>query len=342
LIADGAAHRIEDDVTDDPTLPTPSDRFTGALLGLAIGDSLGMPTMGPRPDAPITGYEPLRDATGDERLHAGEFSSYTEFALCMLESIVSSRGFLDPSTAGYRFAQVLNSDNGFLVDATSRIAIERGVDVGDFQVGAVSSGPVEPGPAARIVPIALVHALGHTNSELFVREVLRATLLTHSTPEAVNGALAMAYALSLVVKREMPPDLLIAEVLSLIDEDEVAQRLRIADAQLKLAAAEATALGEIGTDNTIAQTVAAALYLFAVYQDRFESAVLTAANAGAGATAIAAMTGALSGAWVGAGGIPTSLVDGLEGRMYILMASPALFRTAQQRAGLFLQLHRRM
>jgi ADP-ribosylglycohydrolase len=329
-------------VTDDPTPPTPSDRITGALLGLAIGDALGMPTLGPRPDTPIIGYEPLRDATGQERLHAGEFSSYTEFALCMLESIVSSRGFLDPATAGYRFAQVLNSDNGFLVDTTSRIAIERGVDTGDFQTGAVSAGPVEPGPAARVAPVALVHSLGHINSELFVREVMRATLLTHSTPEAVNGALAMAYALALVVKREMPPALVIPEVLSLIDEDAVAQRLRVADAQFQSRADETRALAEIGTDNTIAHTVAAALYLFSVYQDRFEEAVLSGANAGAGATAIAAMTGSLAGAWVGAGGIPAPLVDGLEGRMYILMASPALFRTAQQRAGLFLQLHRRM
>jgi ADP-ribosyl-[dinitrogen reductase] hydrolase len=300
-----------------------------------------MPVLGPRPEEPITGYEPLRDAEGNVRLRAGEFSSHTELALCAVESIVTSRGFIDPATAGYRFAQVLNSDNGFLLDATSRVAINAAVESGDFQVGAASAGPIEPGPAARVAPIALVHALGHVNSELFVREVMRSTLLTHCAPEAVNGALAMAYAVALVLKREMPPELLIAEVMSLIDEDEVARRLRVADAVLKGGASEAQALAEIGTDNTIAQTVASALYLFAQYQGRFEEAVLAAANAGPGATAIGAMTGALSGAWVGASGIPVALLEGLEGRMYILMASPALFRTAQQRAGLFLQLHRR-
>jgi hypothetical protein len=32
------------------------------------------------------------------------------------------------------------------------------------------------------------------------------------------------------------------------------------------------------------------------------------------------------------------LVDGLEGRMYILVAGPGLYRAAQRRAGMFLKL----
>jgi ADP-ribosyl-[dinitrogen reductase] hydrolase len=326
-------------VIDDPHSPTPSERFTGCLLGLAIGDALGMAGEGRRAGGPIRGYEPLLDADGNEREPAGQFSSHTELALCLVETLVTANGFIDPDSAGYRFLQVLQSEHGHFLDETTRSALERASETGDFQAGA-GADPVAPGPAARIAPVALVHALGRVNPELLVREVMRATLLTHAQPEAVNGALAMAYALTLVARREVPPELLIAEVLSFIDEDDIARALRVAAAALADAFADTDAPARIGGGG-IAPAVATALYLFARHHDDFETAVLAAANVPCSPAAVGAMTGALAGAWRGARALPLDLVEGLEGRMYILMAAPALYRTAQRRAGLFLQLHQR-
>jgi ADP-ribosyl-[dinitrogen reductase] hydrolase len=332
-------------MTDEPNVPSASDRFTGCLLGLAIGDALALPTIsGIERRAPITGYEPLRAADGDELVLAGQFTAHTELALCLVESLVTANGFVDPQTAGFRFVQVLSSDHGHLLDPTTRSALQRASETAQYQAGIATDGPVEPGPAARIASIGLVHTLGRLNSELFVREVMRATLITHADPEAVNGALAMAYAVNLVTRRELPPELLIAEILSFIDEDAVARRLRVADAALLARSSvddDASALERIGSSGSIGESIARALYLFCAHQPDFERGVLAAANSGVEAPAVAAMTGALLGAWAGIKAIPASLVDGLDGRMYFLMASPALFRTAQRRAGLFLQLHQR-
>lgn len=332
--------------TDDPNVPAASDRFTGCLLGLAIGDALSLPTstLDAERTEPIVGYEPLRAADGDVRVLAGQFTSHTELALCLVESLVSANGFVDPQMAGFRFIQVLASDHGHLLDPTTRVALQRAAETADYQAGIATDGVVEPGPAARIAPIGLVHTLGRLNAELFVREVMRATLITHAAPEAVNGALAMAYAVHLVTRREIPPELLIAEILSFIDEDTVARRLRVADAALlgrSSMADDAAAMERIGNGGSIGESVARALYLFVVHQPDFKRGVLAAANSGGDAPAVAAMTGALLGAWVGVKAIPPPLVEGLDGRMYFLMASPALFRTAQRRAGLFLQLHQR-
>ena len=142
-------------------------------------------------------------------------------------------------------------------------------------------------------------------------------------------------------RREVPPELLIPEVAAFIDEDNVARRLRLAgdlagragDSERDLANLE-----RIGTSGYVAEAVAAACYCFVTHPDDFTAAVLTAVNAGGDADTVAAMTGALAGAYLGAAAIPGDLVDGLEGRMYLLVSAPSLYRVAQRRAGLFLQL----
>lgn len=326
--------------------PSESDRFTGALLGMAIGDALAMPA-GNVPSHVISGYEPLLDEAGDVLVQPGQFTSHTELALCLIEAIVSSQGFVDPDAAGYRFVQVLISENDHFLDPTTRAALERASATADYQDGLPSAVAVEPGPAARVAPIALTHSLGRLNTELLVREVMRATLITHADPLAVNGALALAYALNLVIRRQLPPEMIVAEVLAFIDEDAVARSLRVVDDMLRRRASglplpdDDALLERIGDTATIEGAVAMALYLFSTHHDDFSRAVLAAANSGTGASAVGAMTGALCGGWIGAREIPIPLVDGLEGRMYILMAAPALYRTAQRRAGLFLQLHQR-
>jgi ADP-ribosylglycohydrolase len=325
----------------EENVPAASDRFTGCLLSLAIGDALGMPARRRHADAPIAGYEPLHDEAGELRALAGQFTAHTELALCLVESLVSTNGFVDPDAAGYRFVQVLRAEHAHFLDPTSRAAIEQAAESGEYQAGLAPDGAVEPGPAARIAPVALTHSLGRVNTELFVREVMRATLITHVSPEAVNGALAYAWALNLIARRDALPEMLIEEVLAFIDEDAVARALRIA--------AEALRTGASGipprllADASIGAAVATALFLFAAAPDDIARGVLTSANlqSPADASAIGAMTGALYGAWLGAKALPLSLIEGLEGRMYILMAAPALYRTAQRRAGLFLQLHQR-
>ena len=67
--------------------------------------------------------------------------------------------------------------------------------------------------------------------------------------------------------------------------------------------------------------------------NHFEDAVFTAASAGGAADARAALAGALAGAHFGAGGIPQTLIDGLEGRIYLTLAAPWFYRTIQLMTG---------
>jgi ADP-ribosyl-[dinitrogen reductase] hydrolase len=341
------AHEAYPDISD--AVPTAVDRFTGCLLGMAIGDALGVAGAGrSRAEVAATfgtlsGYQPLRDADGMLLSAAGQMSDNSELALCLVESMATSGGFVDPLTAGFRFTRLLHGDHAHFLGATTRTALIHAEESGDYQSGLGGEVTAGVGAAARVAPVGLVHALGRFNPELLTREVLRACLITHAHPEAINGALAIAYAVDRLVRRETPPDMLVSDVLAFIDEDRVAGQLRVAERMLRAGSPrdDDAALERIGTSGYVAEAVAAALYLVAAHDGDFEQATLAAANAGGASDAIGAMVGALTGAWVGAQRLPSALVEGLESRMYVLMAAPALFRTAQRRAGLFLQLHQR-
>lgn len=325
--------------------PSVKDRYLGALLGMAIGDALGIATNGLRRGqvaesfGRVEGYLPLVDSDGETLEPAGQFSENTELAICLAESLVSTNGYLDPATAGYRFVQVAEGPHAHFMGNTTRAALVRAARSGDYQDGLGGEGAVGASPAGRVAPVALVHALADLNTELFVREVLRSSLITHSHPAAVNGALAAAYALRMAVRRETPPVFAIDEVLAFIDEDEVAARLRIARQLAERAVGEpADDLDVIGSSGYMPEAVSAALYLYARFGDDFRATVLAAANQGGATSTVGALAGALSGAWVGARALPLDLVEGLDGRMYLLMAAPTLLRVAQMRAGLFLHL----
>lgn len=344
------AQHLDPDQQIDPDAPSVKDRYIGCLLGMGIGDALAMPARGLTLEeiqaryGRIEDYHPLLDQQDDVAVPAGQFTDNTELALCLGESLVSANGFLDPDAAGYRFNLLRSTEYAHFLGQTTREALVRADESGDYQAGLGGDGSAGASPAARVVPVALVHALTKFNAEVFVREVLRSSLITHAHPEAVNGAIAMAYALRLVVRRELPPELVINEVLAFIDEDAVAKKLRRAQSLIERGTSrpdDHDVLAELGTSGYVAEAVASALYLFAAHAADFEGAVLAAANAGGATSTIGAMTGALCGAWVGASAIPPRLVDGLDGRMYILMAAPTVLRVAQVRAGLFLQLHQR-
>jgi ADP-ribosyl-[dinitrogen reductase] hydrolase len=331
-----------------------SDRFLGSLLGLAIGDAFGMPVEGYSPAQVkqraewINTYLPRIDSDGTELEAAGEITDDTEMMLCHLESLVSTGGLVDPENTGMRFLRLLHSDSRRFMGRTAIESLVRADETGDFQAGAGGERSAGNGVAMRIAPVGLIHSVGRFNAEVFVREVMRAGFITHSNPEALNGAVAMAYGVRLQVTGEVPPDVLGDEICSFIDEDSVSQNIRKAahlaatrDLDPDDTARHIAHLHQIGTSDYVAESVAAAIYCAIVARDNLRKGIELATNAGGDTDSIAAMTGALIGAHAGASSFPLDLVEGLAGRAYILVAAPSLYETAMQRAGLYVRLHQR-
>src|SRR4051812_16397279 len=91
------------------------DKFLGALIGMAIGDAMGMP---------VTGWTAVRIAerlgrvedylprvlTDGNEIKAGEFTEESELALCIVESFTVNNGELDPENIGVRFLHLAKGE----------------------------------------------------------------------------------------------------------------------------------------------------------------------------------------------------------------------------------------
>ncbi len=305
------------------------DVFLGALLGMAIGDALGLPGgNGGRmdPASPLAGYEPLRRADGSE-VEAGEFTEESEIGLSIIEVATTSRGTLDADLIGYRLVRLAQGESGAWQDDATRSSLLLAGDSLEFQVPVNEDGPTSAAVASRGIPVGLLASIGEVDRARFRGDCDLVARLTHGSPEQGNAVLAVAELVRLAATRERPIDewaAATAAVLGAGAMHDALVALRVDD----------DVVGQVGrlAAGGPEQQVAAALTAVAGTQS-FESAVLLAAGAGGKSDAIGAIAGAIAGAWRGAGAIPQWLIDGLGGRIYVSLAAPWFRRAALYRAG---------
>jgi ADP-ribosylglycohydrolase len=318
------------------------DRFLGALLGLAIGDALGMPVEGWTREriaeryGVLDGYH-LRVFPDGTEVKAGEFTDETEIALCVVESLTANDGVLDPENVGARMGYLARGESKRWMGADTLAALARAEETLSFSVPIDEDGPATGEVAARGVPIGLLHAVGGFDPERFRADVEGVVRLTHGSPAAIAGATAVAYGVRLAARGETPRERWAAETSAFVGGGAVAEGLARA---AELGASDVPvieALATLRTGQAAAEAVPAA-FAAAASTSVFEEAVFAAVRAGGDADTVGAIAGALVGAAHGAGGIPQGLIDELEGRIYVSLAAPWFHRTALRRAGLVIDL----
>lgn len=289
-------------------MTTPSgneNAFLGALVGLAIGDALGLPVLGTSAaDMPAfeTYLELPDDGSGEP--NKGAISDRTEIALCLVESLTTNEGQLDPEN--------INARLSFLAESPSRQwmsdTVLSGIDAAFEHDGLVPEGTgttIEPSVAVRGVIVGLVHSVGNPNPDALSADSHIAAQLTHD--DAASAA-AVEY---------------VARVTS--------ESARHVDAEPAWNLPEPQFGGEIADRLVaIAGTVQQAT--------TFEDAVLAVVRMGGDTTAYGAIAGGIAGARFGAAGLPQSLIDDLDARIYLSMAAPWFYRTAMKRAGFAIDL----
>ena len=281
--------------------------FLGALVGFAIGDALGLPVLGKTAEEmpEFDTYLELPGETESGEPNKGAISDRTEIALCLVESLTTNDAQLDPEN--------INARLNFLVDSPSRQwmsdTVVDNIDKAFEYDGLVPDGTgttIEPSVAARGVILGLVHSVGERDPETLRNEAAMAARITHD--DAASAA-AAAY---------------VAAVTS--------EAARYVDAEPDWQMPEPGFSGEIADRLVkIAETVKKA--------EKFEDAVLAAVRAGGDTTAYGAIAGGIAGARFGAAGLPQSLIDDLDARIYLSMAAPWFYRTAMKRQGFAIELH---
>lgn len=319
---------------------TNEDRFLGALLGMAIGDALGMPLAQMTAREISERYGEVNHFIGGEGAaqggaKIGEFTDETEFALCIVESMTTNQGNVDPDNIGARLQYLVMGESRKWLAGDTIQALDRAKESDSYRVSLDEDGPATGDVAARGVPVGLLASVGAFDGG-WLREASEAvTRLTHGSPAAIAATTAVAYGIQLAARGDDPASWTrltstflesgaMAEVLGTLVPDRDHKSVP-------------ETLSRLGTGIDARESVPSA-FVAATRASVFEEAVFAAVRAGGATDTVGAIAGALAGARFGASGIPQSLIDDLEGRIYVSLAAPWFFRTALHHSGLVIDL----
>ncbi len=306
------------------------DRCRGALVGLAIGDALGLPAEQlPRWLVRLRyGSDPaMRRGLVRVTRQAGDISDDTQLTISVARSIDPSGAYIHQ-----RFLDELAVWRGYRIGAgracsrAARNAARLGLRSADGEIepGIDSQGN---GAAMRIAPLAIARSRDDDPQRL-VDEVSRNARATHTAEPAVAAAVLIArlYATAL----RAPAGSLRGEALASMLAD-----LAHASGLVEPAVLEAAdglpvvdQLRAIGTSGHVRQSVPAALALIRRCELNLPAAMRAAIGAGGDTDSVCALVGGFVGAQLGLSGLPEAWVEKVQHRDYLIeladrLASPA-------------------
>ncbi|MCS7130222.1 MAG: ADP-ribosylglycohydrolase family protein [Archaeoglobaceae archaeon] len=280
------------------------EEFEGCILGLAIGDALGMPAEGMSREKIKQLYGEIRDFLpspyGD--LKAGQWTDDTEQTILLAESLLETTYF-DPEN----FAEKLKKwylSGGRRVGPTTRIAVINLLRGMSWKNSGVISDTC--GSAMRVAPIGLVY---HFNFNLVESYAEISSSITHKGNTAIAGAVAVAIAIACKVL-EFSDEEMLEEVSKRVEKydlllsDKIQYAYELRDEELEIA------VEKLGNSISVLDVIPMSFYCVFSSKD-FESAVLKSANSGGDTDSISSITGAIKGA-EGIEKIPNKFIDRLE------------------------------
>lgn len=294
-----------------------NDPFVGCLLGLAIGDALGVPREG------MSQRRGERLFPNLERhhflFHYGMFSDDTEHACMTAQAILTSGGDLDrfKRSLGRRLRWWFACLPAGIGHATLKACLKLWCGFSPDRSGVFSAGN---GPAMRSPILGACFGNDCDRLRAFVRA---STRLTHTDPKAECGALAVAWATHRAAEtRHTSPPMpaaFVAELRELLAGEAASEALLPSLDLLvvnheagKTIAEFAAAIGlGRGVSGYIYHTVPVALYAWLRHPNDYRSAVQATIRCGGDTDTVAAIAGAIIGARVGKSGIPREWLDGI-------------------------------
>jgi len=302
-------------------------RFQGSLLGLAIGDALGMPVEGMRASAIRDKFGGVRDFMDApwRMLKAGQWTDDTKMMLCHARSIARMGGFDPADTAREFVAWYESNDWRGLGRATydSLRRLQEGCP--PEQSGMRGEMAAGNGGAMRIAPIGLLDC---RDLEKLREDSRAAVIITHDNHEAVAGSQAVAYVVARASREDLDLDHIISDTVTYIGPCQTSERLQMARRFLDAGMAVEEALARLGTSGYVVETVASAMFSFLSTPHDFEQTVSHAVEGGLDTDTTGAVAGAISGAYNGLDSIPARWREEVEAGDEILDLAGRIFALA--------------
>jgi ADP-ribosyl-[dinitrogen reductase] hydrolase len=162
------------------------DRFCGALLGLMVGDALGVPLeFSARDSRTVSGLI----GGGPFNLEAGYWTDDTSMACCLAYSLIKCNGFdarhqMECYSYWYRYGAYSSTGSCFDIGIATRSAIEQYLATGNPYAGSADPSTAGNGSLMRLAPVVLFY---FADFEKVVDYAAKSSMTTHQAVEAVDA-----------------------------------------------------------------------------------------------------------------------------------------------------------
>jgi poly(ADP-ribose) glycohydrolase ARH3 len=306
-------------LTTDPEL---ADRFRGCFLGLAIGDALGGRFEAQSAEH-ICSRCPTVTALIDYPQDEIWYTDDTQMAIGVAESLAKYGQIIEEHLCK-AFVDNYVPSRGYGRGARAVLdAMENGQDYRQVATKYFPGGSYGNGAAMRVAPVGLFF---RDAPEQLLEQARLSALPTHLHPLGIEGAQLLALAVSLSSKAER------------LDRADFFEKLLSASRTVEFRGKLATAsraqnpndLAQLGNGIEALESVVTAIASFAMSPESYSDTIAQVIFLGGDTDTMAAMAGALSGAYFGAKRLPKRLIGLLEdspkGRRYIIDLADQLVR----------------
>ncbi len=302
-------------------MPDLHARIRGCLLGLALGDAVGAPYEGATSSFVTSRYptpESLFLRAEDGPIH---YTDDTQMMIGVCEALIAD-GEIQAATLCQRFAQNYIPARGYGRGARRILeAMEDGKDYAALAEEVFPGGSFGNGAAMRVAPVGL---LFRDDLQRVAQEAAAQSRLTHLHLLGIEGAQLIACSVAIASRSDaINKQKFLEELRPYCLLPEFSQKL------LQAATIPQNRLHELGNAITAHESVVTAIACFLTFPESFVDAVGTAIHLGGDTDTLAAMTGAISGAYLGEAALPKSVLQALEngdqGRDYICQLADQLW-----------------
>lgn len=319
------------------------DKFSGTLLGVSIGDTLGHPFEGMIRERIYSHFKNFKQYIKDNKRLFKTYTDDTQLTLHTAEALIQGSGFNENNLVREYVNWLDDPPIGPGFGCISSIQkLKYGIP---WKEAASNSGG--NGTAMRVSPIGLFYCkdIKSLNSA-----ALKSSVITHSHPAAAAAALVIARAIAFLIDKSIETsfsiDAFFETIISSISNSqekiweefiEILNRVKdnlnisVEAGLIKFSQVGVKSpffiedyLGKAFVHPYAISTVACAIFVFLKNLNSFEECIIQLATAGGDSDTVGAIGGSLAGAFFGIRNIPEDLINIVKQHKHILKVSEQL------------------
>ena len=276
-------------------------KFTGCLIGTAVGDSLGARREGSSAFVEIADLAP-------------RYTENTAMTIAVAESLAECKYFHYWHMAERllkKYEQEPWRRYGHTITRVFRLMRNGRLGFGMIDRDLYAEGSYGNGAAVREAPVGLLY---HDDPRMLRDIAYHCAGITHSHALGLEGAALQACAVALAALAD-PGKISITDFLGTLrmfaKPGPFQEKLKTIIGFIENGASQEDVVAKLGNGSSCLESVPTAIYAFLSHRD-FKSAVIYAVSLGGDADTIGAMTGAIAGACYGIEGIPSQWRETVE------------------------------